>query len=145
MMLTRATAGDLGVSDRTNAEQSIFGGARYVARLMARLPETIEGEDRLWFTAAAYNMGLGHVTDLRLLAYDRGLDANSWAAVRPLLHELETPEVYRRLTYGYARGLEAAKYVRRVRLFADILEKRFAPPPETAEGEAESAAEAGER
>lgn len=125
MMLTRPTARAMGVTNRVDARQSTFGGAKYLRRLRNRLPDAIEGEDRWWFAAAAYNMGYGHVMDARRLAEDRGLDPNVWAEVRTVLTDLEDPEVYKDLRYGYGQGRQAKLYVQRIRDFADILEKRL--------------------
>lgn len=41
MMLTKNTAQSLGLTDRTDAEQSISGGARYLEDMMAKVPETV--------------------------------------------------------------------------------------------------------
>lgn len=128
MMLTRPTARAMGVTNRVDARQSTFGGAKYLRRLRDRLPAAIEGDERWWFAAAAYNMGYGHLMDARGLARDRGLDPNSWADLRSVLHLLEDEEVYKDLRYGYGQGLQARKYVKRIRDFADILEKRLDSP-----------------
>ncbi len=125
MMLTNATARALGVQNRRDPVQSARGGARYLRQLRERLPAEIPEDDRWWFAAASYNVGYGHVMDARRLADARGLDRNRWADVREMLPLLEDGEVYPTTRYGYARGREAQLYVRRVRDFADILEKRF--------------------
>jgi membrane-bound lytic murein transglycosylase MltF len=46
MMLTKNTAQSLGMSDRTDAEQSISGGARYLQDMMTKVPETVPEEER---------------------------------------------------------------------------------------------------
>lgn len=125
MMLTKSTAAGLGVEDREDARQSTFGGAKYLRQLRDRLPDGIEGDDRWWFAVAAYNMGYGHVIDVRKVARDRGLNPDRWSDVRELLADLEDPEVYKDLRHGYGQGRQARVYVRRVRDYADILEKRF--------------------
>ncbi|VEB55770.1 Transglycosylase Slt family [Salmonella enterica subsp. enterica] len=43
MMLTKNTAQSLGLTDRTDAEQSISGGARYLEDMMAKVPENRSG------------------------------------------------------------------------------------------------------
>ena len=67
MMLTKNTAQSLGLTDRTDAEQSISGGARYLQDMMAKVPETVPEEERIWFALAAYNMGYAHMLDARAL------------------------------------------------------------------------------
>ncbi|SQI39053.1 Membrane-bound lytic murein transglycosylase F precursor [Providencia alcalifaciens] len=57
-MLTKPTATTMGIEDRLDPEGSIKGGAAYLAYIMNRLPDSIADDDRIWFTLAAYNMGL---------------------------------------------------------------------------------------
>jgi len=130
MMLTLPTARSLGVTNRLDLQQSTRGGARYLRRLRDRLPETIEGEQRWWFAAASYNLGWGHVMDARALTARLGKDPSSWSDVREVLPLLEDPVYHEDLRYGYARGREGQTYVRRIRDFADILEKKFAEAPQ---------------
>ncbi|MCG8441674.1 MAG: membrane-bound lytic murein transglycosylase MltF [Caulobacterales bacterium] len=138
MMLTRPTAAELGVDNRLDPDQSVRGGARYLRRLFDRLPDTITEADRWWFAAAAYNLGLEHVRAARRLAEEHGFDPDRWADVREMLAYLEKPELYGALPEGSARGRAAQIYVRRVRDYADVLEKRFAAPiPETPTGRPE--------
>jgi membrane-bound lytic murein transglycosylase F len=125
MMLTLATSRALGVTNRLDVVQSTRGGARYMKRLRDRMPETITGEDRWWFAAASYNAGWGHIMDARALAARLGKNPNLWSEVREVLPLLEDPAYHEELRYGFARGREAQVYVRRVRDFADMLEKRF--------------------
>ena len=70
MMLTSDTADALGIKDRTNAQQSIFAGARYLAEVREKVPDRIPEPDRTWFTVAAYNVGFGHLEDARVLGAD---------------------------------------------------------------------------
>lgn len=127
MMLTRVTAREQGVSDRLDPRQSIFGGARYLAHLLRRLPESIADDQREAFALAAYNMGWGHMMGARQLVASRGGDPDQWAQVSAVLPELENPEVYVDLPHGYARGREGQAYVAAVLNFADIIEKAHAP------------------
>ncbi len=121
MMLTLASAKEAGVTNRLDAKQSIFGGARYFARLLRRLPGNISTEDRPWFALAAYNMGYAHLTDAMALAKSRGLNPNLWRDVRTVLPDMENPKVYQALPRGYANGRQAQDYVAAVRNFYDIL------------------------
>ena len=61
MMLTRSTAKELGVQDRTQADQSIYGGAQYLRYLLANAPAELDEEGRLWFAVSAYNGGIHRV------------------------------------------------------------------------------------
>lgn len=121
MMLTLRTASDLGISSRLNAAQSIDGGARYVASLRSRLPESIREPDRTWIAMAAYNVGMGHVYDARTLAGELGYDPDTWAGLRDVLPKLSHPQYYENLSFGRARGSEPVIYVERIRNYYSIL------------------------
>ncbi|TFH88769.1 membrane-bound lytic murein transglycosylase MltF [Billgrantia azerbaijanica] len=121
MMLTRPTAGEVGVEDRLDPAQSIDGGARYLLSLKSRLPESIKGEDRLFMAMAAYNVGLGHLYDARRIAEMRGGDPDLWAHVREALPLLQQREWHSQTRHGYARGGEPVIYVRNIRRYYEIL------------------------
>ena len=125
MMLTKNTASQVGVENRLNPESSIFGGARYLRQIYDRLPESIQGQDRLYFALAAYNVGYGHLMDARRLTRNRKQDPNLWREVRKDLPLLSQKRHYRKLRYGYARGMEPVRYVQRIRNFKDILEREY--------------------
>lgn len=121
MMLTEDTARQVGVSDRLDPEQSIRGGARYLASLMTRLPEAIPDSERVWFALAAYNIGLGHLLDARRLTRLREQDPNSWAEVKENLPLLHQPKWYSKTRYGYARGRETRQFVNNIRQYYQSL------------------------
>jgi len=125
MMLTQNTASQLGIANRLDPESSIFGGARYLRQIYDRLPPSIEGQDRLYFALAAYNVGYGHLMDARRLTRRRKADPNLWREVRQDLPLLSQKRYYRTLRYGYARGMEPVRYVQRIRNFKDILEREY--------------------
>ncbi len=126
MMLTRRTAKSLGVTSRLDPQQSIDGGAKYLANLIERVPDTVEGEDRLFYGLAAYNVGMGHIWDARKLARQLGKDPNSWNDIRETLPLLAKKKYYKNLKYGYARGWEPVKYVSRIRNYLYILNNELA-------------------
>jgi len=125
MMLTLATAEDLGVANRLDPQESISGGAAYLRSLLTQLPEEIVGDDRLFIALAAYNVGLGHVLDARQLAVTLHKDPNTWLGLREVLPLLSQRAHYRNLRYGYARGGQAVIYVQQVRDYWDILNRLF--------------------
>lgn len=122
MMLTNPTASEMGVSDRTDAAQSIDGGARYLRSIKDRLPDSITGEDRLYMAMAAYNVGLGHLYDARNIAERRGGDPNLWQDVRAALPLLQQREWHSQTRHGYARGGEPVIYVRNIRRYYEMIE-----------------------
>ena len=121
MMLTKATAAEVGVSDRRNMEQSLRGGARYFRELLAQVSEKIAQPDRELFALAAYNIGPAHVEDARKLATLRGANPDVWADVEQQLPLLSKREWHSRTRHGYARGFETASFVNRIRQYHRFL------------------------
>ena len=133
MMLTEETADRLAVKNRLDARESILGGARYLGLLAEALPPRIQEPDRTWLALAAYNLGIGHLEDARILAQRKGLSPDTWQDVKLALPGLADPATYQKLKHGYARGHEAMQFVDNVRNFHDILDRvqprEFALPP----------------
>jgi len=125
MMLTQPTAREMGVKWRLNPKTSIYGGAKYLRKLMRKLPPEINEPDRTWFALAAYNVGMGHLKDARGLAVELGKDPDIWNDMADVLPLLAQKKYYKNLKYGYARGREPVLYVKRIRNFQDILEREI--------------------
>ncbi|MFP4560316.1 MAG: membrane-bound lytic murein transglycosylase MltF [Thiohalorhabdus sp.] len=121
MMLTRRTARALGVDDRLDPRQSIFGGAKYLAQLKERFSEEVTEPDRTWLALAAYNVGRAHLHDAQQLARRLGKSPHRWRSMKEILPLLADPDYYRNLRYGYARGIEPVRYVRRIREYRHVL------------------------
>ncbi len=122
MMLTRDTASEMNIDDRQDPAQSIRGGAAYFLDLKSRLPGDIDEPDRTWFALAAYNVGLGHLEDARVLTDRAGRDPHLWSHVRKFLPLLQRKKYYTTVRYGYARGREPVIYVRNVRKYTQLLQ-----------------------
>ena len=120
MMLTKVTAKELGVKERTDPNESIQGGARYLRNLFDKFADLPE-PDRTWLTLAAYNVGYGHVKDAQWLTEKSGGDPTQWTDVKQKLPLLSQQKWYRQTRYGYARGNEPVKYVENIRSYYDIL------------------------
>ncbi|MBI5006998.1 MAG: membrane-bound lytic murein transglycosylase MltF [Nitrosomonadales bacterium] len=123
MMLTEETADRMGVENRLDAHASILAGARYLQLLKEQLPLRISEEDRLWMALAAYNQGMGHLEDARILATEAGLNPDVWADVKRVMPLLARPSVYKKTKRGKARGGEAVILVETVRLYHDMLKR----------------------
>lgn len=121
MMLTKGTAGQLGVKDRTDTAQSIAGGALYFKQRLKKIPTHILEPDRTWFALASYNVGFGHIKDARKLTQKKQGDPDKWMDVRKTLPLLSQKKWYRQTRYGYARGKEPVRYVENVRSYYDLL------------------------
>ncbi|MGB5091916.1 MAG: membrane-bound lytic murein transglycosylase MltF [Parvibaculum sp.] len=122
MMLTEDTARALGVTNRLDPGESIEAGARYIADLIAKMPEDIPQAERPWFALATYNMGLAHLYDARVLAARMGLNRNSWTDMRRILPLLQRSEYAATLKSGGAPGGQAVRFVQQVRTYQHILE-----------------------
>ena len=121
MQLTEETARHLGVVDRLDAKSSAVGAARYLADLKSKLPARIAEPDRTWLALAAFNIGVAHLEDARILAQKQKLNPDLWSDVRKVLPLLAEPEYYINAKYGYARGGMPVAFVGRVRGYYDIL------------------------
>ena len=121
MMLTLATAKDLGIRSRLDPEQSIRGGAKYFSNLLKRIPARVQHPDRVWFALASYNVGLGHLEDARVITDRLGGNPDLWVDVKKHLPLLRQKKYYKTTKYGYARGNEAVTYVDNIRRYYDTL------------------------
>jgi membrane-bound lytic murein transglycosylase F len=128
MMLTKNTAKLLGVKNRLDPMQSIVGGTRHIKQMIKFVPPEVEGENRLKFALAAYNIGLGHIKDAQALAKKIGLNQNVWSDLKIVLPLLSQKKYYKNLQYGYARGDEPVRYVDSIYDYKDILENRIITP-----------------
>jgi len=121
MMLTKATASELGVEQRTDPVQSIRGGALYLKQMLDKIPQRIAEPDRSWLALAAYNIGYGHLEDARIITQKQGGDPDSWKDVKETLPLLRMRKWHSQTKHGYARGNEAVRYVENIRSYYDIL------------------------
>ncbi len=119
MMLTESTAEMLNV-DRLNVNESIDGGARYIANLKNRFSEYNE-DTQLKLALASYNVGPGHIEDVITLSKKDNVNINEWQNLKKYLFKLNKKEFYKEMKYGYARGWEAVQYVENVKQYYDIL------------------------
>lgn len=122
MMLTQNTAASLNVANREDPKASIFGGAKHLREIMEQLDKDIQGEDRIKFALASYNIGIGHITDAQYLAQKMGLNPSVWQDLKSVLPLLSQRKHYNTLKHGYSRGSEAIKYVESIYNYSDILQ-----------------------
>ena len=121
MQLTEETARHLGVIDRMDPQAGVLAAATYLRDLKNKLPQRIPEPDRTWLALAAYNIGIAHLEDARILAQRQKGSPDSWSAVSKTLPLLALPEFYESAKYGYARGGMPVAFVERVRAYYDIL------------------------
>ena len=121
MMLTLRTAKQVGISNRLDPKQSIHGGAKYLRKVLSRVPKRIQDPDRTWLALAGYNVGWGHVEDARIITQRQGGDPDKWADVKERLPLLQKSKWYKKTKHGYARGSEPVHYVDNIRRYYDVL------------------------
>jgi membrane-bound lytic murein transglycosylase F len=121
MMLTEETARSMAV-DRLDPRASIFGGAMHFRRVRGRIPKRILEPDRTWFALAAYNVGIGHLEDARILTQMHGKNPDAWDDVREHLPLLTQSKWHTKVKRGYARGWEPVRFVENVRSYMDMLD-----------------------
>ncbi|HEY1328465.1 MAG TPA: membrane-bound lytic murein transglycosylase MltF [Casimicrobiaceae bacterium] len=121
MQLTEDTARMLGVADRLDAKSSALGAARYLRTLKDKLPARIAEPDRTWLALAAFNIGIGHLEDARVLAQRQKLNPDVWSDVRKALPLLAQQDYFLQAKNGYARGGMPVAFVDRVRAYYDVL------------------------
>jgi len=70
---------------------------------------------------AAYNQGLGHLEDARVLTERMGGDPTKWSDVSKYMPLLSKAQYYNRAKHGYMRGWEPVHFVKNVRNYHKIL------------------------
>ncbi|TNE91016.1 MAG: membrane-bound lytic murein transglycosylase MltF [Gammaproteobacteria bacterium] len=121
MMLTLPTAKEMGINNRLDPMQSIDGGTRYFLETRSRIPSDITEPDRTWLALAAYNVGMGHLEDARVLTDRAGKNPDLWEDVREFLPLLQQKKYYSTVKHGYARGHEPVAYVKNIRHYQSVL------------------------
>ncbi|HET9472386.1 MAG TPA: transglycosylase SLT domain-containing protein, partial [Steroidobacteraceae bacterium] len=114
MMLMPLTAKKMGVNNVFSPDENIRGGARYLLHMKERIPKRILDPDRTLLAMAAYNIGIGHLEDARIITQMRKKNPDRWADVRANLPRLSDPRWHKRVKRGYANGRETVEFVERV-------------------------------
>lgn len=116
LQLMPATAAAMGVPEGKafDPEQNISAATRYLRKIQGFFSDIPDPTERIRFTLAAYNGGVGHVQDAQTLARKHGSDPKHWDEVAPFILRLAEPAYYRDpdVKHGYMRGSETEGYVR---------------------------------
>lgn len=133
MQLMPETGSRFGAKDLYDPTQNIAAGIEYLLWLDKRLIRYVpNSRERLPFSLAAYNVGLGHVMDAIRLARKFDRDTTHWeGSVEQALLMKANPTVIsdkENVKHGYCRGTETVSYVRhiiqRARNYRSYLKKR---------------------
>ena len=127
MQITEQTAQHIGLENRSNAVESIKGGAFYLNYLFQKTPPHLLTSQRWTLALAGYNIGWGHVRDAYRLSAKLKLNANRWDDMKSVLPLLEEKEFYSELIYGFARGSETVDFVENVFVYFNFLNQRLSP------------------
>ncbi len=115
MQLMPETAKAFGADDPMDPAQNIGAGARHLRWLYDLFRGIHDADQRLAFTVASYNIGIGHLEDARALATARGLDADRWTGnVEQVMPLLDDPRMAEQLEHGLAHGTLTRDYVSNV-------------------------------
>jgi membrane-bound lytic murein transglycosylase F len=118
MQMMPKTFEKYGIDTTASPALQVKTGAKYLKHLDSQLPEEIQDSlERVKFTLASYNCGLGHVLDARRLTEKYGRDPNVWTGnVDHFILNLSDKFYYHDTVvyYGYLRGEETYKFVHEI-------------------------------
>ncbi|MBQ4356289.1 MAG: transglycosylase SLT domain-containing protein [Bacteroidales bacterium] len=117
MQMMPATARNFGIDSTSSAAEQIYAGMRLIARLDKMFVKYVpDPNERLYYVAAAYNAGSGHIVDACELCLKHGGDVTSWNDVSKYLllkmeHQYYSDPVVK---CGYYPGRHTVRYVEAV-------------------------------
>jgi len=116
MQLMPATMDYYGVSFTDGDEANISAGIQHLSRINRSFDDIEDEDERLYFIAAAYNAGRGHLFDAQRLCAKYGEDFKKWSHVSKYL-KLKSQQQYATdsVVYsGYFPGAHTVKYTQQV-------------------------------
>lgn len=78
MQIMPATAKDLGIDDLHNPSENLKAGVLYLEQMREKFSKVTDSVQKIKFTMAAYNAGLGHVRDAQRLTKAAGENHLVW-------------------------------------------------------------------
>lgn len=116
MQVMPSTGKQVGLPNIKKPSVNIHAGTKYMKWLYGKFDISLPSVDRMWFTLASYNAGLGHVIDARSLANKLGLDKDRWFEnVEKAMLLLSKKKYANKSRFGYVRGREPVGYVRSIK------------------------------
>ena len=116
MMLTLPTAASVGVTNRLDPIQSIYGGAQYLSDLKASTNFGTSSGDKIAFVLASYNLGTTNVKNA-IDAINKKTVEVTWLDLEEYLLNLKTSMD----SENYSRGQQTVDFVERVRDYYYLL------------------------
>ncbi len=119
------TAREVAVSNLEKPQNGLRAGLKYMTWISKQLSGDLPADVQVWFTLAAYNAGLGHLKDARILAVKQGLNPDRWFGhVDKAFLLLSRPKYHKTARYGYVRGSEPVKYVKNIQALYELYSKK---------------------
>ncbi|WP_198265671.1 transporter substrate-binding domain-containing protein [sulfur-oxidizing endosymbiont of Gigantopelta aegis] len=119
------TAREVGIKDLDKAENGLRAGLKYMDWLNSQISDELPADVQFWFILSAYNAGLGHLKDARILAKQQGLNPNRWFGnVEQAFLMLSKPKYHKKARYGYVRGTEPVAYVKKIQALYELYSKK---------------------
>ena len=116
MMLTLPTAASVGVTNRLDPIQSIYGGAQYISDLKSTIDYGTSSGDKIAFLLASYNLGTTNIRNA-INAIDKKPIEVTWLDLERYLLNLKTSMD----SENYSRGQQTVDFVERVRDYYYLL------------------------
>lgn len=116
MMLTLPTAASVGVTNRLDPIQSIYGGAQYLSDLKENINFGTSSGDKIAFILAAYNLGITNI-NLAVAQLDKKKIDVTWLDLEEYLLNLKTTMD----SENYSRGQQTVDFVERIRDYYYLL------------------------
>lgn len=117
MQFMPKTGPEYGVYPDSPPHTQIRGGVRKLNKHYKYWESIPDSVQRIKFTLATYNAGLGHILDAQRLASKHNLDSLVWDNnVERMILKLSKPKYYydKAVRHGYLRGQETYNYVRSI-------------------------------
>jgi len=116
MMLTLPTAASVGVTNRLDPIQSIYGGAQYLSDLKENTNHGTSSGDKIAFVLASYNLGITNINNA-IATINKKTPAVTWLDLEEYLLNLRTSMD----SENYSRGQQTVDFVERVRDYYYLL------------------------
>ena len=116
MQMMPGTGEKFGVDANSSVEAQLYAGISLIASINRQFLDIEDENERMFFVAAAYNAGSGHIHDARSLCRKYGGDADVWMDVEPYLALKSDKKFYTDpvVRNGYFPGKHTIRYTHSV-------------------------------
>lgn len=116
MQMMPGTGEHFGVDANSSVESQLYAGISLIASINRQFLDIEDENERMFFVAASYNAGSGHIHDARSLCRKYGGDANVWLDVEPYLALKSDKKFYTDpvVRNGYFPGKHTIRYTHSV-------------------------------